>query len=128
MVLGSWFDPSLFDSRSMLYGALGNGLYSIFQVSQYLGDETGAIKPFAKKKWFYIVFRILSAAITAFIGTALIIALLGFLGKTIDTGEKTGIGSFVIGITIGFYYDRLIKEDIIRGIFDKFIKKKITDE
>lgn len=122
------FDDLYFTYESVIYGFMGNFCYSLFQVFQFLGDESDVIKPITRKRWVFLALRPFAAGLSSFIISALVVALLGSLGENILGFVKSSATALVVGILSGLFFDHLTNKKFLDTFFEKKIHNKIFDK
>lgn len=122
------FDEVYFTYESIIYGFMGNFCYSLFQVFQFLGDESESIKPITKKRWVFLTLRPFAAGLSSFIISALVVALFSGFGDNILGFVKNSGTALVIGILSGLFFDHLTNQKFLDAFFEKKIQNKIFDK
>lgn len=127
-VIFGFFDDQFFTYESVVYGILGNSAYSLFQIFQYLGDETGDVKPLSKKRLMFISLRPLVAGIASFIFSAVLVALFSAMGGNMMGFIKNNATALVVGITSGLFFDHLTSKEFLTRFFKNNIEDKIIKD
>ena len=122
------FDGAYFTQESLVYGFMGNFLYSLFQVFQYLEDESEDIKPIPTKKWVLLVCRPFGAALFSFLLSACLVAGAGKLGENVLGFAQNSGTAIIVGILSGVFFDNLTNKRFLNTFFKQKIQNKIFDK
>lgn len=122
------FDDVLFTYESLIYGFMGNFVYSLWQVLQFLGDESDNIKPLSKKRLIFLAVRPFAAGLSSFVISALVVAIFSGLGDNVESFFKNTGTALVVGIISGMFFDHLTNQKFLDKFFEKKIQNKIFDK
>ncbi len=118
--------PEYFSELSIVYGFLGNALYSSFLLGLEITRRAEALTEERPKNiyWYIMLFfQPVGAAFFSFILTAVIKTMVSS-GSIINIQIENG-GSILIGLTSGLFYVYLIKPEFIQKVFKRYVESKI---